>query len=104
VGGQGGAVGPLAVGAGAVWVGTGDGRTARVDPVGLRVTGRVDGQVAVAHGVLWSYCCLRGDNAMGLVAPMPARCGPARRCGSPTPRAGASRSGRLPLVPMRSGP
>jgi outer membrane protein assembly factor BamB len=62
--GQGGAVGPLTVGAGAVWVGTGDGRTARVDPVRLRVTARVDGQV-VAHGVLWSYCCLRGDKPMG---------------------------------------
>jgi hypothetical protein len=63
--GQGGAVGPLTVGAGAVWVGTGDGRTARVDPVGLRVTARVGGQAVVAHGVLWSYCCQRGDNAMG---------------------------------------
>jgi outer membrane protein assembly factor BamB len=62
--GQGMAVGPLTVGAGAVWVGTGDG-TARVDPVGLRVTGRVGGQVVVAHGVLWSYCCRRGDKAMG---------------------------------------
>jgi hypothetical protein len=63
--GQGGAVGPLGVGAGAVWVGTGDGRTARVDPVGLRVTAWVGGQAAVAHGVLWSYCCPRGDKAMG---------------------------------------
>jgi hypothetical protein len=65
VAGQGGAVGPLAVGAGAVWVGTGDGRTARVDPVRLRVTARVGGQAVVAHGVLWSYCCQRGDKAMG---------------------------------------
>jgi outer membrane protein assembly factor BamB len=65
--GQGMAVGPLAVGAGAVWVGTGDGRvTARVDPVGLRVTARFGGSaVVVAHGVLWSYCCPRGDQAMG---------------------------------------
>jgi hypothetical protein len=65
--GQGGAVGPLAVGAGAVWVGTRDGRvTARVDPVGLGVTARFGGLVVVvAHGVLWSYCCPRGDNAMG---------------------------------------
>jgi outer membrane protein assembly factor BamB len=65
--GQGMAVGPLAVGAGAVWVGTGDGRvTARVDPVRLRVTARFGGfAVVVAHGVLWSYCCPRGDKAMG---------------------------------------
>jgi hypothetical protein len=65
--GQGMPAGPLAVGAGAVWVGTGDGRmTARVDPVGLRVTARFNGvAVAVAHGVLWSYCCPRGDNATG---------------------------------------
>lgn len=65
--GEGMAVGPLAVGAGAVWVGTGDGRvTARVDPVGLRVTARFGGfAVAVAHGVLWSYCCPRGDKVMG---------------------------------------
>jgi hypothetical protein len=65
--GQGMAAGPLTVGAGAVWVGSGDGRvTARVDPVGLRVTARFNGLVvAVAHGVLWSYCCPRGDNAMG---------------------------------------
>jgi hypothetical protein len=64
---QGMAVGPLAVGAGAVWVGTRDGRvTARVDPVGLRVTARFNGfAVAVAHGVLWSYCCPRGDKPMG---------------------------------------
>jgi hypothetical protein len=34
-------VGPLAVGAGAVWVGTRRGTvTVRVDPVGLRVTAR----------------------------------------------------------------
>jgi hypothetical protein len=58
-------VGPLTVGAGAVWVGTGDGRTARVDPVGLRVTARFDGQVLIARGVLWSYCCRRGEEAMG---------------------------------------
>ncbi len=63
---EGALAGPLAVGAGAVWVGTGDGRvTARVDPVGLRVTGRFDGfAVVVARGVLWSYCCPRGDNPM----------------------------------------
>jgi hypothetical protein len=60
-------VGPLAVGAGAVWVGTHRGRvTVRVDPVRLRVTGRFGGNaVAVAHGVLWSYCCRRGDKVMG---------------------------------------
>jgi hypothetical protein len=60
-------VGPLAVGAGAVWVGNGQGTvTARVDPERLRVTARFGGHaVAVAHGVLWSYCCRRGDRAMG---------------------------------------
>ena len=60
-------VGPLAVGAGAVWVGTRRGTvTVRVDPVGLRVTARFGGHaVAVAHGVLWSYCCRRGDKMMG---------------------------------------
>jgi hypothetical protein len=32
----------------------------------LRVTARFGGHVAaVAHGVLWSYCCRRGDQAMG---------------------------------------
>jgi hypothetical protein len=61
------APGPLAVGAGAVWVGTRAATvTARVDPVRLRVTARLAGRVAVvAHGVLWSYCCPRGDRAMG---------------------------------------
>jgi outer membrane protein assembly factor BamB len=65
--GQGGRAGPLAVGAGAVWVGTREGTvTARIDPVRLRVTARFSGfTVAVAHGVLWSYCCLRGDKMMG---------------------------------------
>jgi outer membrane protein assembly factor BamB len=65
--GQGMPVGPLAVGAGAVWVGTREGTvTARVDPVRLRVTARFGGHVAVvAHGVLWSYCCPRGDTVMG---------------------------------------
>jgi hypothetical protein len=60
-------VGPLAVGAGAIWVGTGGGRvTARIDPVRLRVTARFGGVAfAVAHGMLWSYCCLRGDKVMG---------------------------------------
>jgi hypothetical protein len=60
-------VGPLAVGAGAVWVGNGQGTvTARVDPVRLRVTARFGGHaVAVAHGVLWSYCCRRGEAATG---------------------------------------
>jgi hypothetical protein len=60
-------VGPLAVGAGAVWVGTRRGTvTVRVDPVRLRVTARFGGNaVAVAHGVLWSYCCRRGDKVMG---------------------------------------
>jgi len=58
--------GPLAVGAGVVWVGNGEGMTARVDPVSLRVTARFGGfTVAVADGVLWSYCCPRGDEAMG---------------------------------------
>jgi outer membrane protein assembly factor BamB len=59
--------GPLAVGAGAIWVGTGGGRvTARIEPARSRVTARFGGFVAaVAHGVLWSYCCPRGDNAMG---------------------------------------
>jgi hypothetical protein len=58
-----GPAGPLAVGAGAVWVGNGRGTgTVRVDPVRLRVTARFGGHVAaVAHGVLWSSCCLRGQ-------------------------------------------
>jgi hypothetical protein len=62
-----GRAGPLAVGAGAVWVGNGQGTvTARVDPEDLRVTARFGGHaVAVAHGVLWSWCCVRGDKAMG---------------------------------------
>jgi hypothetical protein len=65
----GGSTGPLAVGAGAVWVGNGeDGTvTARVDPVSLRVTARFGGHVwVVARGVLWSYCCRRGDRLMGV--------------------------------------
>src|SRR5829696_3093746 len=59
--------GPLAVGAGAVWVGNGQATvTARVDPVRLRVTARFGGYVvAVAHGVLWSYCCRRGYQPTG---------------------------------------
>jgi hypothetical protein len=59
--------GPLAVGAGAVWVGNGQATvTARVDPVRLRVTARFGGYVvAVAHGVLWSYCCRRDFKPMG---------------------------------------
>jgi streptogramin lyase len=59
--------GPLAVGAGAVWVGTrGATVTARVDPVRLQVTGRLGARVAaVARGVVWSYCCRRGDDFMG---------------------------------------
>jgi hypothetical protein len=59
--------GPLVVGAGAVWVGNGQATvTARVDPVRLRVTARLGGYVvAVAHGVLWSYCCRRGYQPMG---------------------------------------
>jgi hypothetical protein len=59
--------GPLAVGAGAVWVGTRGARvTVRVDPVRLRVTGRVGGRVAaVARGLVWSYCCPSGDKFMG---------------------------------------
>jgi hypothetical protein len=61
-------VGPLAVGAGAVWVGTRRGTvTVRVDPVRLRVAARFGGNAVVvaAHGVLWSYCCRRGDKVMG---------------------------------------
>jgi hypothetical protein len=60
-------VGPLAVGAGAVWVGTRRGTvTVRVDPVRLRVTARFGGHaVAVADGMLWSFCCRRGDAATG---------------------------------------
>jgi hypothetical protein len=60
-------VGPLAVGAGAVWVGTREATvTARIDPVRLRVTARVAGHVfAVARGALWSFCCRRGDKVMG---------------------------------------
>jgi hypothetical protein len=59
--------GPLAVGAGAVWVGTrGATVTVRVDPVRLRVTGRLAGRLAaVARGVVWSYCC-RGDEFVGV--------------------------------------
>lgn len=60
--------GPLAVGAGAVWVGTGDHGTvtARIDPVRLRVTARLGSPVfLVARGVLWSSCCRRGDKVMG---------------------------------------
>ena len=59
--------GPLAVGAGAVWVGNGQATmTTRVDPVRLQVTARFGGYVvAVAHGVLWSYCCRRGYKPMG---------------------------------------
>jgi outer membrane protein assembly factor BamB len=59
--------GPLAVGAGAVWVGNGQATvTARVDPARLRVTARFGGYVvAVAHSVLWSYCCRRDDKPMG---------------------------------------
>jgi hypothetical protein len=62
-----GPAGPLAVGAGAVWVGNLEGMaTVRVDPVRLRVTARVGGQVAVvAHGTLWSYCCRRGQDLTG---------------------------------------
>jgi hypothetical protein len=59
--------GPLAVGAGAVWVGVRGARvTVRVDPVRLRVTGRLGGRVAaVARGLVWSYCCPSGDKFMG---------------------------------------
>jgi hypothetical protein len=62
----GGPVGPLAVGAGAVWVGTREATvTARVDPECLRVTAWLRGHVAVvAHRVLWSYCCPRRDEAI----------------------------------------
>ena len=59
--------GPLAVGAGAVWVGTrGATVTVRVDPVRLRMTGRLPGRLAaVASGLVWSYCCRRGDDFVG---------------------------------------
>jgi hypothetical protein len=59
--------GPLAVGAGAVWVGTrGATVTVRVDPVRLRMTGRLAGRLAaVASGLVWSYCCRRGDDFVG---------------------------------------
>jgi hypothetical protein len=59
-------VGGLAVGAGAVWVAMREGTvTARIDPVRLRLTARLGGQVAmVADGVLWSYL-VRGDKFMG---------------------------------------
>jgi hypothetical protein len=59
--------GPLAVGAGAVWVGMrGATVTVRVDPVRLRVTGRLGGRLAaVARGVVWSYCCRQGDDFVG---------------------------------------
>ncbi|HEX8132938.1 MAG TPA: hypothetical protein VF880_05865 [Actinomycetes bacterium] len=64
-------VGPLAVGAGAVWVGTHEAAregavTARIDPGRLQVTARFGGYaVAVAHGMLWSHCCPRGGQIMG---------------------------------------
>jgi hypothetical protein len=60
-------VGPLAVGAGAVWVGTRRGTvTVRIDPARLRVTARLGGHAVVeAHGVLWSYCCQREGKMMG---------------------------------------
>jgi streptogramin lyase len=63
-----GPAGPLAVGAGAVWVGNLEGTASvRVDPVRLRVTARFGGLVwSVAHGVLWSYCCRRGDKLTGI--------------------------------------
>jgi len=75
-------VGPLAVGAAGVWVGTGDagGVTARADPVSLRVTARSAGR--------WRWwlagCCGRraaraGARSWGSAASMPARCVPIRR-------------------------
>jgi hypothetical protein len=65
-GAAGGGAGRLAVGAGAVWVAMREGTvTARVDPVRLRVTARLGGQVAmVAHGMLWSRL-VRGDKVIG---------------------------------------
>jgi hypothetical protein len=69
-GGQPAVAGPLAVGAGAVWVGVRDRdgeATIRVDPVSLRVTARLGGHVwAAANGTLWSYCCRRGQNVTGV--------------------------------------
>jgi hypothetical protein len=100
-------VGPLAVGAGAVWVGTGDGArvTARVDPVSLRVTGD--------SAAMWRWwlagCCGRpaaraGTRSWGSTASMPARCVPIRRWWSRTPRAGATRSDGSPSAAAPCGP
>jgi hypothetical protein len=57
------------VGEGAVWVSAWEGRavTLRIDPVRLRETARFDGHaVAAAGGALWSYCCGRGGEFLGL--------------------------------------
>jgi hypothetical protein len=116
-------VGPLAVGAGAVWVGTYRARvTVRVDPVRLRVTARFGGHaVVVAHGVLWSYCCRRGDKMMGfgrvdartlrarpplLVKDAAGRRQPVGPLAVGTDAAWtlALESGRLWQVPLRGGP
>jgi hypothetical protein len=60
-------LGRLAVGAGAVWVTMREGTvSARVDPVHVRLTAQLRGQVMlVADGVLWSSCCPRGDEVAG---------------------------------------
>jgi hypothetical protein len=57
------------VGEGAVWVRAWKGTevTLRIDPVSPRETARFDGHaVAAAGGVLWSYCCRRGSEFLGL--------------------------------------
>jgi streptogramin lyase len=67
--GEGGFGSPLTVGEGAVWVSAWEGRavTLRIDPVRLRETARFDGHaVAAAGGALWSYCCGRGGEFLGL--------------------------------------
>jgi hypothetical protein len=99
-------VGPLAVGAGAVWVGTRRGTvTVRVDPVRLRVAARFAGNaVVVAHGVLWSYCCRRGDKVMGF-GRVDARTLRHRRPLVVSDAAGRRQPvGRWPWAPTRCGP
>jgi streptogramin lyase len=67
--GEGGFGIPLIVGEGAVWVRAREGTevTLRIDPVSLRETARFDGHaVAAGSGALWSYCCRRGSEFLGL--------------------------------------